>query len=84
MSAGKPILMGVQGDSSDLIINANCGLCFESGNSKDLSDKIIELYEMDKSKLHKMGLNGKEYYENNLSMKIGIDRFNKLFNEIIK
>ena len=45
---------------------------------------IGDLDSVDKSKLQKMGLNGKEYYEDNLSMKIGIDHFNKLFNKIIK
>tara|TARA_A100001015_G_scaffold138093_1_gene153093 strand:- start:2029 stop:3240 length:1212 start_codon:yes stop_codon:yes gene_type:complete len=84
MSSGKPILMGVDGDSSELINNANCGLCFEPGNSKDLSKKILKLCSLDRDELKKIGLNGKKYYDKILSFDKGVEQFDILFKELNK
>ena len=79
MLAGKPILMGVEGDSSDLIADANCGLSFQPNNSDDLSNKIMSLYKMNKQDLKNIGLNGRKFYKRNLSIDIGVTRFSKIF-----
>jgi len=34
MAVGKPIIMGVNGDASNLVLRADCGICFEPENSK--------------------------------------------------
>ena len=56
MAVGKPIIMGVNGDASDLISRADCGLCFESENPVALAEAVKHLMLLspsDKEKFRK-------------------------------
>jgi glycosyltransferase involved in cell wall biosynthesis len=60
MSCKKPILLAIEGISKDLIEDANCGICVEPENAKDISAKIIEAINSD-NMFDKMGDNGYFY-----------------------
>jgi glycosyltransferase involved in cell wall biosynthesis len=79
MAAGKPVLLGVRGDAADVVRASGCGMVVEPENPKAIADGIIKLYDMDPSQRIHLGSNGREYYETNMSMAIGLDRFERVF-----
>ena len=59
-SMQKTILASNIGGSKETIIDNKTGILFESGNSEEMSKKIIELLNLDKSKLNQMGIEGRK------------------------
>ncbi|MDR1847346.1 MAG: glycosyltransferase family 4 protein [Bacteroidales bacterium] len=77
----KPILLGVEGEAEDLFIKqGKSGLAFEPDNAKDLSDKILLLYN-NKEEAKKMGERGKEYAKINFSLD---NIVNELYEKLIE
>jgi len=83
MAVGKPIIMGVSGDAANLVSRADCGVCFEPENSVALAEAAKSLMFLDQINIQKLGKNAKRFYDENLSVKIGVDSFEKVFNEVI-
>jgi len=83
MAVGKPIIMGVSGDASNLILMADCGVCFEPENSVALAEAVQGLMLQDPTNIQRLGKNAERFYDENLSVKVGIDSFEKVFNEVI-
>tara|TARA_B100002051_G_scaffold81458_1_gene77806 strand:- start:1050 stop:2204 length:1155 start_codon:yes stop_codon:yes gene_type:complete len=59
-SMQKPILASNIGGSKETIINNKTGILFEAGNSEEMSQKIIELLNLDESTLNQMGIEGRK------------------------
>lgn len=79
MAAGRPILMAVKGDAANLVESANAGMSCMPGNPGSIKDTLEELYHLPVEELEKMGANGKKYYEQELSIKNGVRRFDRIF-----
>lgn len=45
MLFAKPLLVSNSTPQSELVSEAGCGLIFESGNTKDFAEKVLELYK---------------------------------------
>lgn len=82
MAVGKPIIMGVNGDAADLISRAECGLCFESENPRALAEAIKHLMLFSTEDRGRFGENAVKFYDENLSVKTGVDSFEKVFNDV--
>jgi len=82
MASGRPILIGVPGDATDLVINANAGLPCEAENPQSIADALNKLYNMKKQDLEQMGINGMNYYDNNLSFEGVVNKYIKIFEGI--
>jgi glycosyltransferase involved in cell wall biosynthesis len=83
MAVGKPIIMGVSGDASTLVSRADCGVCFEPTNSVALAEAAKGLMLLDSTDIQRLGKNAERFYDENLSVKVGVDSFVKVFNEVI-
>jgi len=83
MSVGKPIIMGVSGDASNLVTQADCGVCFEPEDSVALAEACKSLALLDSFDIQRLGINAKKFYDENLSVKVGVDSFEKVLNEAI-
>lgn len=83
LAMGKPVLIGIRGDASDLIKKAGAGVACEPENPKSIADKAIELYKTPRENLEKMGVNGKEFYEKNLSFDIATCRYENIFASVV-
>jgi len=83
MAVGKPIIMGVSGDASNLVSRADCGVCFEPENSVALAEAAKGLMLLDPTDIKRLGENAERFYDENLSVKVGVDSFVKVFNEVI-
>ncbi|MGM0804981.1 MAG: glycosyltransferase family 4 protein [Bacillota bacterium] len=69
MAAGKPIIGAINGETSRVINNAECGLCCNAENYSELANLIIKFCKNNEKE--KMARNSYEYYIKNYSK----DRF---------
>lgn len=83
MSIGKPILMGVSGESKNIIDRSRCGVSFEPENEFALLNAIKKILSMNKDELNLMGKNGQRFYDDHFSFEKGVNAFSKLFRYII-
>ena len=67
LAMGKPILMGVSGDSADLVERSGAGLVVKSGDASALAAGVLEFARLPKKELTAMGARGRTFYENELS-----------------
>lgn len=84
MSVGKAIIVGVNGDATDLVIKAKAGVSCQSGNSDSIFDAISKLVEMPKSELAAMGMNGREFYNKELALDVGAKKYEEIFMSVIR
>ena len=83
LAAGKPILMAMKGDSADLIKNAEAGLVCQPQDSESVAECIEKFIQLPKEQIMRMGQNGMNFYENELSLKIGVKKFIEVFRSSI-
>lgn len=84
LSVGKPILIGVEGDAANLVLNARAGLKCEPGNPRSIAETVEKFQSMPQAELDAMGENGRRFYQQELSLKIGTKRFEAVFESISK
>ncbi|MBQ0008820.1 MAG: glycosyltransferase family 4 protein [Firmicutes bacterium] len=63
---GKPIIGVVQGDSKTLLENAK-GAIFTGENPQEIGESINKIISMDQKEKDQLGLNNKQYFEENLT-----------------
>ena len=84
LASGRLILVGIKGDTADLVIRAKAGLLCEPENPHSIAEAIRKFRAMSQKELDKMGANGKQFYEKELSFEIGARKYEKNFYSIVK
>jgi glycosyltransferase involved in cell wall biosynthesis len=79
MAAGRPILMAVIGDAAELIKKAKAGLTCTPEDPLSLAEAVAKFFNMSPKELDLIGYNGRKFYEQELSLHIGAQRFEKIF-----
>lgn len=79
--AGKPILCGVAGDAAKLVEEARAGVTFTPEDCDSLCEAIRHLAALRKSDLIRMGQCGRDFYDKQLSMCVGVDRIELLLSQ---
>ncbi|MDB3982229.1 glycosyltransferase family 4 protein [Candidatus Pelagibacter sp.] len=69
-SMEKPIIASNIGGSNETIIDEKTGFLFESGNSKDLSQKILKVLTLDELSLKVIGVEGRK----NIIQKFNVEK----------
>ncbi|MBU3593287.1 glycosyltransferase family 4 protein [Polynucleobacter sp. 71A-WALBACH] len=82
MCVGKPVLMAVDGDASDLVRQSNGGITAESQNPKELARAAERLAALDHSQLTQLGENSRKYYCDQLSLAVGAGKFAEIFKRL--
>ena len=59
------------------------GLACSSEDPEKLAETVLEFSEMTLDQLEAMGRRGQDFYQNNICMKAGVDRFSDLFNRLV-
>jgi colanic acid biosynthesis glycosyl transferase WcaI len=80
LAAGKPILMGIRGDAADLVRRACAGIFCEPGHPHSIAEAVGRLVDAGPDRLAEMGRNGAIFYERELSVSVGVDKFDRIFN----
>jgi colanic acid biosynthesis glycosyl transferase WcaI len=83
MAVGKPMIMAVRGDAADLVRQAGCGVAIEPENPTQLAQAIEHYLALTPEQRHAIGLNGQSFYQEQLSLEIGVERFLQVFNTVI-
>jgi glycosyltransferase involved in cell wall biosynthesis len=60
MAMAKPIILGVEGESADLLQAAKAGVCIEPEHAGDLAAHVLELSQ-DPERCYQLGRNGRQY-----------------------
>lgn len=81
MSAKKPILGMLNGEGAQNIMEARCGFSVPAGDYKKLSEKIIEISNMEEKELNTLGENGFKFYTKNYKLNTCISNLEKILNE---
>jgi glycosyltransferase involved in cell wall biosynthesis len=84
MFAGKPVLVGVQGDAAELIRDSVAGKIVESENPESMTRGILQLFRMSDAQRDIMGKNARKYYDKNLSMDAGVQSFENIFYRLLQ
>ncbi len=79
MSSGRPILLGVRGDAADLLGKSGAGLLCEPENPASIALGVERFFLMSQEKRAEIGKHGKLFYERELSLTVGVKRFNDIF-----
>lgn len=82
LQVGKPILMGLEGNASELIINSGGGWLFEPENHVALKNRIDSIKILGRKELEAYGSKGRNFYKTNLSLKTSTDKLEFLFHKI--
>jgi len=83
MAVGRPILVGGGGDSASLVEKAGAGISCPPEDPQGMADAVEKLFTMPLEKLAEMGNNGKKVYESELSLSVGVRKFERIFNLIV-
>jgi glycosyltransferase involved in cell wall biosynthesis len=79
MHMGRPILMAVKGDAADLVTRAKAGISCDPENPHEIAESVRYLYELPRPKLEEMGKNGQTFYAKEMSLLVGVRRFEQIF-----
>lgn len=84
MAAGKPIIMGVDGDAADLVREGKCGYVAESENPRSIADAVSELMRLSVEQREEMANRSRFFYMEHLSLRAGVAAFGDIFKKIGK
>jgi colanic acid biosynthesis glycosyl transferase WcaI len=82
MAVGKPLLMAVDGDAADLVLHSGGGLVAESENPESLVAASEALQRLSIADRDLMSAKAKSYYQDHMSLTVGVGKFAKIFNDI--
>lgn len=81
LACGKPILVSADGEIQSVINEAGAGLCSDAGSAKMLTERIIELMNMDSNRIHDMSRNAIEYSRKYYNKEKLLDEIEEYFNK---
>ncbi|MFH1370582.1 MAG: glycosyltransferase family 4 protein [Planctomycetota bacterium] len=83
LAVGRPILVGVPGDATDLVVNAKAGLPCIPENVESIADGVRKFLKMSQQELDTMGENGRKFYQQELSLAVGTKRLAEVIESAI-
>ncbi len=77
MAMEKPIILGVEGESANIVRAADAGYCIEPENAEELANRLLDLHA-DEALCEKLGANGRIHVSNFYDRKELAKRFEQL------
>jgi lipopolysaccharide/colanic/teichoic acid biosynthesis glycosyltransferase len=84
LAAGRPVIMAVPGDAADLVTRAGAGILAKPQNAPSLAEAVRRLVSLPAQERDRMGAAGKAFYEKELSIEVAVDKFQKIFDSLVK
>lgn len=84
MAVGKPLLLAVRGDAAKLVVDAVGGVVAEPENSESLAQAATKLAAMSLSESRTLAVNAQKYYEQYMSLRVGVGAFAEIFNRLAR
>jgi glycosyltransferase involved in cell wall biosynthesis len=82
LASGKPVLMAVRGDAAQLVTQSGAGLVCEPEDPRSMAETVAQFAGMSPEERHRMGEAGKRFYDEQLSLKAGVTKFEAVFARI--
>lgn len=82
MYAGKPVLMGLRGEAARLIERAAAGISVTPEDPESIAAGAIALAEMPQARRDQLGRNGRAFYDRELAMRRGMQKFADVFKRV--
>jgi len=82
MAMEKPVLIGVEGESAEIIAKAGAGVCIEPENARELADAVLRLAQ-DPDTLRSMGAGGRAFVIENFDRDRLAMRYEALIGRVI-
>jgi lipopolysaccharide/colanic/teichoic acid biosynthesis glycosyltransferase/glycosyltransferase involved in cell wall biosynthesis len=82
LAAGKPILMAVRGEATNWITSSGAGIRCQPGDPGSIAAAVKVLAGAGKIRLAEMGRNGATFYERELSVSVGVGKFERIFKAV--
>jgi glycosyltransferase involved in cell wall biosynthesis len=82
LAIGKPVIIAGRGDGPDLVLRAGAGIACDPGDDVALAAAFERMYSSNTADLDRMGLDGRRYYEEELSLSKGCQRFEQIFSSV--
>ena len=79
MAMGKPVIMAVKGDAADIVNYSGGGVIAQPENAQSLAQVIEHLSAMSSQQLQEMGQKAQDYYQEHLSLAVGVKHFEQEF-----
>jgi glycosyltransferase involved in cell wall biosynthesis len=74
MAMVRPVILGVEGESAELVMSAGGGICIEPESSKDLAIQVLKLYR-DPALRQELGSSGRRYVLEHFDRQVLARRF---------
>lgn len=81
MSAEKPILACINGDTAEVIKDAECGICVPAGDEDKLIYAIVEMTDSAVN-LKLMGKNAGKYFKENYTLSVHVNELERALGEL--
>ena len=78
LAAGLPLLVSARGDCAEVVRSAGAGLTVTPGDSQGLRDAVLRLAGMDDEERRRMGRQGRDWYEEHMSRRVGSEALRRL------
>jgi colanic acid biosynthesis glycosyl transferase WcaI len=82
LAAGRPVLMAVRGDATDLVREAQAGLTCEPGNAEQLAATVRAFVALPPAQREAMGEAGRCFYREHLALAHGVSKFERILHEV--
>lgn len=84
LAAGRPIIIGVEGDAAELVARAGAGVSCQPGNAASAAEAIRTIAAMSPAERQAMGERGREFYLRELSIQVGLEKVEQIFRNVVE
>ncbi len=78
----KPVILGVEGESAELVLSAGGGICIEPESAKDLAMQVLKLYR-DPTLGQKLGSSGRHHVVEHFDRQVLARRFADVMKKVV-
>lgn len=82
LAVGRPILFGGRGSSAELILQAEAGIVFKPQCANSMVSAVCALYSLPEEKRVSLGIQGRQFYMENMSFTLGIKRIAGIYRKL--
>ena len=82
MAMERPVILGVEGESAELVMSAGGGICIEPESAKDLAIQVLKLYR-DPTLRQKLGSSGRRYVLEHFDRQVLARRFADVMQRVV-
>ncbi|MHB1318411.1 MAG: glycosyltransferase family 4 protein [Anaerolineae bacterium] len=83
LAVGRPILMAVRGDAARLLERSGGGVVCQPEDPESIAEGVLRVYGLSEDERAAMGRAGRSFYERELSLQAGVDRFESCFQRVL-